>query len=518
MIHVGPAFAQGTGDQAGVGIQPLDTKPTDPNEGQWFFKTGSPGDVLTFRARLVNPATAERKVKIYLADLNFANDGTPQIPTDPNDSVDIGKWGAFTQPEYTLAPNSAQDLEFRVTVPQSADPGDHVGVVVIENEPQANPGSAFNIIKRVSTRLYVTVPGDAVPAYKIESVKVEPDSKWFPREATLRIQLRNTGRVAVRPTVKVGGQPANGPSLMLTKSIENFVVTKKVPIWGGPQAYRVDVTSFAGATGERLGPAEQLRVSRFYIPWVLLAALAVLLTLFVLVRRWMRRRVGKYAAIRADMKRIERLLEEQRAGTARGTEDEPDPEEAIKAAMKRAQRAGDERAVGRLESKLEDVKARAAESQAASPPPAPPPSRPVVETPPPTPPPTPPVEVSTPARSGVVFEDRRPTSSPQAAAPTPAAPTPAAPTATPAPTPAPAHDPGSAPAEPARNNEALAAILREIPNASGERRDALIAAAQTFGPAALGAHDDLVGALPIDVRLTLLRGAFARPTNQPPTQ
>lgn len=519
MLHV-PATAQtggqGGSDQAGVGIQPLDTKPTDPNGGQWFFRQGAPGETLQFRARLVNLATVERTVKLYLADLNFSADGTPQIPKPGEASKDIGTWGGDVR-SVVLKPNAAEVVTFSVTVPASADPGDHVGVVVVENPPQQTPGQAFNIVKRVSTRLYVTVPGDARPALKIESIKVDPDSSFFPREATVRVTLRNTGTIGLRPTVTVNGEKAAGPEAILTKSIEHFVVTKKVPIWGGPQSYRVDVTSLVGltTTQNRIGPVEQVRVSRFYFPWVLLIALALMAALFLLVRRMLRNRAGKYAAIRADMKRIERLLAEQRSGG--DSDDSEDPELAIKAAIKRAGRAGDNDAENKLKKKLAEHRADKArmpepEPVASAPVPAPPTATKEAyewlrdeasvahgpedaapqdfyeslkgEEPPPTE--TPRVPVQTAAGPGYFVPDPAP------------APTPVEQPAGPA-------KPGADQQPPAQGrDEKLAGILRELATTPKRKQEPLIQAARAYGVITLRAHADLIEQLPPDVRAKLL--------------
>lgn len=550
MMHVPAAHgqAQTSSADAGVGIQPLDTNPTDPNGGQWFFKEGSPGQTLEFKARLVNLATVERTVKMYLADLNFSADGTPQIPKPGEASKDIGTWGGGVQ-SFTLPANKAQDVTFKVTVPTSADPGDHVGAVVIENPPQRTEGQAFNIVKRVSTRLYVTVPGDANPAMRIESVKLEPDSSFFPRETTLRITLRNTGTIGLRPSVFVNGEKASGPELMLTKSIENYVVTKKVPLWGGPQSYRVDVTSLVGLTQTRnqIGPVESARVSKFYFPYVLLIALVLLVALFFLMRRWLRNRSGKYAAIRADMKRIERMLAEQRSGV--DNDDDEDPELAIKAAIKRAGRAGDKDAEEQLKEKLAEHRAAKAPVVEAAPPPAS-----VVAAPPPAPLPPPAPEPVVPVASaqdadaydwlkqdapadhgpadapvpelgevlkagdppaaepprvpvqsatgpGYFVPDPapapapEPTPEPVAEAPAPAAPPVAAPVSQPVPETRPSTE---------GRDEKLSEILRELATAPKRKQEPLIQAARAYGVLTLRAHGDLIEQLPADVRAKLV--------------
>ena len=562
MVHVPAAFAQAPAqDQAGVGIQPLDTKPDDPNGGQWFFKEGAPGQTLEFRARLTNLASVERTVKLYLADLNFSADGTPQIPHTQAESKDIGRWGGDVR-SFTLKPNSAENVTFSVTVPDNADPGDHVGVVVIENPPQQTEGQAFNIVKRVSTRLYVTVPGDAKPALKIESVKIDPDSSFFPREATVRVTLRNTGTIGLRPTVTINGEKAAGPEMLLTKSIENFVVTKKVPLWGGPQSYRVDVTSLVGLTLARTqaGPVEQLRVSKFYFPYVPLIALAVIALFVFLVRRWLRNRAGRYAAMRADMKRIERLLADQRNG-GNGAPDE-DPELAIKAAIKRAGRAGDKETESKLKEKLAEHRAAMAPEPAPEPEAKPEPKAAPVAAAAPEPAPAPepvvhhdapapvtassstydwllddsPAEPAAKAEGPKDFYDSlrdgaEPAEPPRTPVQSPVGPgyfvpDPAPPAASPpaepevasepdpepvvATTPQPVPDPAPQAAAPVGEHvEALAAILRELKTAPKKRQEALLQQARAYGVLTLRAHSDLVDDLPADVKVKLLPKQWA---------
>lgn len=529
-----------TGGAPGVGIEPVGTNPTnDPNGGQWFVAQGAPGDKVVLKARVVNPGTAATTVKLYTADLNFSDDGTPQIAPQ---SSDIGTWGVFNPPTITLEPRENRTVEFAVVIPEGAEPGDHVGVVVVENQPQTSgDGNIFKVVKRVSTRLYVTVPGDARPSFGITDVSVTPDSTFFAREATVRVTLRNTGRVRLIPTVTVNGVKAAGPDLLLTRSIESYVATMKVPLWGGPQSYRVDVQTRLAVRG---GPAEQKRVSRFYVPWLLIAVLLGAILLVFLVRLLWRRRGSKYAAIRTDMRRIERLLQEQRAGGAArlDDDDEVDAGAAIKAAMKRAARAGEDEAVAKLEAKLDEHEAAIAPPvvsdraelpapaepapQAPPPPavvhapaPAPPPAPPVVEVPQAAPPSTPVFETSPAPANGLGRSDdhlltdddperRRQIERAREIATRRQAERAAAAAAERA---ANGDGDGDASDPAAGDHVALGAMLRQIAQLpDGLQRKALISAAQTFGPSALGAHDDLLEDLPIEVRLALLRGAFSQ--------
>jgi hypothetical protein len=354
--------------QPTVDVKPVDTKPDDPNGGQWFVATATPGQTIRMRARFVNPAEVPQTVKVYLADLEFSDEGTAQIGRT---NEFVSTWGGFDAPEITVPARSSIEAPFSFKVPEGAEPGDHIGAVVAESAAAPVQGNALLKIKqRTATRLYITVPGDARPDITIESVTLNKDSGFLTKEATLEVTVRNTGRVRLRPTVTVNGTQAEGPALLMSQSVEKFIVTKKVPMWGGPQRYRVDVRTTRDLQRDA-GPSRQARVSMFVIPWLLFIFLAVAAGLFMLARRMWRRRGSKYAEMKADMKRIERLLSEQRsAGNGAGNGRAETPEQAIKAAMKRAARAGDADAEERLRHKLEehqqDIKEQHQEVKAAA--------------------------------------------------------------------------------------------------------------------------------------------------------
>lgn len=352
-----PASAQTPAPPTGadipsVGVAPIGTKSSDPNSGQWFIGAGGPGTTIKFRARLANPAQVPQTVKMSLADLDFGDDGTPTIAET---SDDIGTWGTVTPASVTIDALKSIEVPFEVTVPVGADPGDHVGVFMIEGQPHdAGSGQLFKVVKRVATRMYVTVPGDARADVAIESVDVTPDSSFFAREVTVRVVLRNRGRVRLTPTVTVNGKTAKGPDTILSSSVEPYLITQKVPFWGGPQSYRVDVvTKIPSSSGAaRNGPARQARVSKFFIPYVPTGGAVLVVAALFGLRSLLRRRTGKYAALQADLRRVEKLLGDKSSANGDSDTSPADPVVAIKQAIKQAVRAGDKATEAKLRAKL----------------------------------------------------------------------------------------------------------------------------------------------------------------------
>src|SRR3954469_2197954 len=166
-----------------VAVTPAYSSPKDPNNGQWFFIDGLlPGQTGQSAARLTNPANVPQTVHLYMADLDFVANGGARL-AEEGKSVDIGTWGGFgPDSTITLAPNETRLLPFGVTVPKDAEPGDHVGAIVAETAPEATGNNALKIVKRVATRFYVTLPGEAHAAFTIQGVTMEKDSNFLTKE------------------------------------------------------------------------------------------------------------------------------------------------------------------------------------------------------------------------------------------------------------------------------------------------------------------------------------------------
>src|SRR5436309_9323426 len=274
-----------------IAVTPAVKSPNDPNNGQWFFLDGMlPGETGQSAAKLTNPASIPQTVHLFLADLDFVANGGARL-ADEGKSVDIGTWGGFgTNSTVTLAPNETRVVPFGVSVPKDAEPGDHVGAVVAQTDPQSTgDNNILKIVRRVATRFYVTLPGEAHAAFSIQKLTMEKDSNFFTKEITTKVVLHNDGRVRVRPTVLINGKQAKGSSVLLSNSIEPYFVTQKVPIWGGPVSAHVEVRT---KVGQADGPVRQQTASTFVIPYVLLIGLVLLVGFFFLVRWLWRKRGG----------------------------------------------------------------------------------------------------------------------------------------------------------------------------------------------------------------------------------
>jgi hypothetical protein len=349
LVSIPPLFAQE--DQPSAGLHPADTQPTDPSGGNTFFLEAQPGQSVTGRAQVVNPGDQPLEIKLYLRDLVYGEDGTPTVVQ--GEQTDVGTWGGFTEPQVTLAPRESRIAEFVVTPPSGAEPGDHIGVVVAESK---SPARQIEIIKQNSVRLYVTIPGDARRSFAIGSVKSELDSLLFPSRMTAEAILKNTGRIRLRPTIQIGSKRASGSEILLSRTSEKYSADLRVPWYGGIIRMPVLATADQGLT-------RRVNHSKFVIPWGMLFLLATAIGLIYLGKKyWWDRRVSRFAAVQADLLRIEALVARRPGMESPGVpqvDDEQEETDAILAGLKRARRTQSSATFERLALALHETSGEA---------------------------------------------------------------------------------------------------------------------------------------------------------------
>lgn len=259
-----------------VSVRPYALDPTGPNRGQWFVFLLRPGQSATEKALIVNTSRVRETVTVYARDLLFSDNGSPQVSDGAQ--TDVGAWTSVSTPWVSIGPRGRAVVGFVVRVPRGALPGDHIGVLVVQSAPQADGRDL--LIERVATRLYVTVPGHALPGMALGPPRRQIRNPLWPSSALVGVVLRNTGQIRLAPRVSVGGRPATGSSLLLARSAELYTAVVHLNWWGGPAAIVVR----AAAPGLR----PQTRVIHFWVVnWVLIAVvLQCLLMLSLAITEW----------------------------------------------------------------------------------------------------------------------------------------------------------------------------------------------------------------------------------------
>jgi len=252
---------------------------------------------------VVNRGKTPLVLSLYGADAFTTDAGRLDLRGAEVKARDVGAWVQLEQRKVQVPPGRSVDVPFRLALPDSAAPGDHLGGIVTST---ADQHQAIKIRLRVS--------GELKPALSVDDLKVHYAGTLSPLgtgSATVSYTLRNTGNaiVSARQAASVTGpfglfatQPdqlvdspqllpgetwkvsapihAVPPTLHLTATVAITPLLKSTPL-------RATTTS-PGATplGAVLLPAAVSSAQVRAIPWTLLCVLAAFaaITAFLIAR------------------------------------------------------------------------------------------------------------------------------------------------------------------------------------------------------------------------------------------
>jgi hypothetical protein len=194
------AHAADNGTWAVFPTPPAGTATPGPNDRQYFYLESAPGRTLTDRVSVVNLTTSPKAFTLYAADAyNTPRDGGYALRTLGQKMTGVGAWVKLDSTALTVPPRTRADIPFTLTIPTTAEPGDHPGAIVaVETDVEATQqqgGLAVGIKRAVGARIYLHVTGQAVPALGVEGVSVHG--------RTLQYTLTNHGNMTLRPNVEV---------------------------------------------------------------------------------------------------------------------------------------------------------------------------------------------------------------------------------------------------------------------------------------------------------------------------
>jgi LPXTG-motif cell wall-anchored protein len=234
---------------------------------------------------------------VYGTDAFTTDDGAFALLPASQPATDVGSWISFAGGTHTVAPGRWVDLAFRLTVPDNATPGDHVGGVIgAVAQPGAEaPGQRVTVDRRVAARVYLRVAGEVRPALAVTSMTVRYDNPLNPfggGDATVTYRLHNAGNVRVGGTGAVTIAGPFGWRLARTDRADlpellpggTFTVTERVT--GVPPALRLTAEAdVAPTTIDTALPPVIRSATAWAPPWLLLAGLLVVAAAALLRRR-----------------------------------------------------------------------------------------------------------------------------------------------------------------------------------------------------------------------------------------
>lgn len=310
----------------GIGGRPAKPDPANPRTQSIFIHTLDKGESAEDAILLVNSSDRERAIELYAVDGVVSSGGAYSCRQKSEPIVGSGKWINLAKSEIVLAANSEEEVDFKVTVPDKADVGEHNACLVIADKDNdtVSEGGGIRIRTRQAVRVATTIPGDLHREVTLSSFTAKTGAK---RGALFNIELQNKGNVSadvnvgVRLISKLNDKEAYKeggvyPILANEKLDLNFE-QEKAPFWGGWYKARLKIeynssaallgfNPNAGLAGEIISEQE-LFIMPSTEALVIMAASLLLLVLTVVLllakrsrMRSRRRKWKEYSVISGD--------------------------------------------------------------------------------------------------------------------------------------------------------------------------------------------------------------------------
>jgi len=283
----------------GIGIRPANPRADEPLSRAWFiYKEAAPQSIIEDEALVTTTSDKTVRVKIEALDAVITQDGGFTLTDDETKNQDIGSWIVLEQKELTVSPNSEKRVKFKLTVPEDAEVGDHAGglaVSKIEEQPgiiqKVGGGATVGISVRVGVRIYLTVPGDIIRAFKL----VRRGYSYPGGQLYLTFVVRNEGNVRNEleadvsvygvfgrwdhQTIKIGQVL---PKKQVIRQIAWPNVNHKKAPFFGPYWALMKISDLHEVENVPAPKAVKIFLLMFFIPWK-----AVLILVLILFALWL---------------------------------------------------------------------------------------------------------------------------------------------------------------------------------------------------------------------------------------
>jgi len=249
---------QGQADDMGFGISPVPVADQAVTAKGYFIYKVQGSTLMTGSVLLKNPGSAPVTIQIAAVDALTAQIGGSAFATSEVTPTEVGTWLTFAESSITLAAGTQKPVDFTVTVPATASPGQYLAgisayVPSVGATPGANlDGSGMGVSVTMQTRyvigVQVDIEGEWTPALTIDSVAIiEQPSGPF-----IGVHMKNDGDVFHKPS----------GTIVLTDTTGKRVLEKRIEM--GTFVPGTDVTYPVKWSGELAAGSYRVRVSLDY--------------------------------------------------------------------------------------------------------------------------------------------------------------------------------------------------------------------------------------------------------------
>lgn len=266
------------------------------------------GNTYNVSVKVTNVTTADLDYIVTVEDFNSKDEtGSPQVLIDSNlpESASIKSWVSSID-DFSLKTKEKRTVDFKITVPDNAEPGGHYGVLRFSGTDPQISGSGVGLSASAGTLLLIRVAGEIEETANIESfftASGESRTAFFENSPIKFVtRIKNTGNIHVKPvgsieiknmfgniveTLPVNDSKGN----VLPDSIRKFETSFDKYTIG---YYKATLTIGYGTTGQALVATASFWVIPYKIILVAIAALATLIYIMKnLIKAYNRRIIAK---------------------------------------------------------------------------------------------------------------------------------------------------------------------------------------------------------------------------------
>ena len=276
----------------------------------------SPGETVTDTVRITNLGATTLELDLYAADAVLGDGAEFDLAGAEATPVAVGAWVELPEDSVEIPAGEGVDVEFELTVPEGADPGDRTGGIVTSLTTEGTDESGREVVTelRLVSRVQVRVAGPVDASLAVSDLTLDFEGSGNPASSGRGIvtyTVTNDGnvRIGADQTVHVRGLfGTTGREAVLDdvpELLPGASIDVEVPIDGVWPTFRttaeVELHPRVGAVGEGEGPAvaaATASTATATIPWPQLLVVAAIAVAWWWKRRSDRRRIDRAVAAR----------------------------------------------------------------------------------------------------------------------------------------------------------------------------------------------------------------------------
>lgn len=221
----------------GIGGRPANPDPENPRTESIFVYTLDKGESKIDQVKVLNNTDEERTISLHAVDGVATNTGAYTCKQNSEERETMGVWVTLAKDTVTLAPHTSELVDFTLTMPETADVGEHNGCITFQEvkseEEQAQGGVRVHM--RQALRMVATVPGDLKRSIEITNFAIMSDAG----KRTYAVNVENVGNVSADTDVRISVKTLFGSMVKLDEKSDTLGGT--APVLAG-QTYQTNFT------------------------------------------------------------------------------------------------------------------------------------------------------------------------------------------------------------------------------------------------------------------------------------